>query len=320
MPWWYWGSARVVLGQCHGGTGAVPGWYSLTHNWTSTFGDFAAFPRELSLAADGTFAQRFVPELSTKLRPPLAAAAAAPPLGGQLKTADSRRLAITVGGDGGQRGVQRAQRMLEVQGRELEIELTVTAAGEGCTGATTRWSAAISFLRSVAGEEETVLSIRAAPGGSAGSAGSDPSSDPSSDRTLVLNRSRSSWNATWPDTTSISAPLRTRNRATPSSDGVGGCCGGGVSKPRSSTRTSTRSRASSGTSSLHAFVDRSIIEVIADNATAITARAFPQRENSTAVMVAVEGEMGASAAASVSTKHCTITADFSVWLLGGAVK
>lgn len=51
--------------------------------------------------------------------------------------------------------------------------------------------------------------------------------------------------------------------------------------------------------------------MIANNATAIMARAFPQRDNSTAVMVAVGRGVEASAAA----KNCTVTADFSAWSL-----
>jgi hypothetical protein len=90
-----------------------------------------------------------------------------------------------------------------------------------------------------------------------------------------------------------------------------------------------------GSSSLHAFVDNSIVETIADNLTAITARVFPQRGDSTSVMISLQGEQherqprrrqstvehanGASAdiatAASDHGGSCTITASFSVWAL-----
>eukprot|EP00729_Bicosta_minor_P002094 gene2094-11946_t len=270
-------SGRAHCSSGGGGSGCVP-YPAHGVNWT--FGDFTAFPRELWLAADNTFAQRFVPELSKNLRrPPTPAAATVSSSGG--RTTDSRRLEIAMGSGSG--AVKRAHSMLEVQGRELELSLTVTAAGEGCDGATARWSATVSFLRSVAGEEETVLSIEVVPVPAAGAGGGG---DASSNWTLVLDRSRSAWNSSWPDATSISAPLRERS---------------------SNNNTGIRSRSSS----LHAFVDRSIVEVIANNATAITARVFPQRDNSTAVMVAVEGGVGASAAA----KNCTVTADFSAWSL-----
>ena len=284
--------------QCGGnGSGCAP--YS-AHGVNWTFGDFTAFPRELWLAADKTFAQRFVPELSKKLRYPPATAAAAAASGSGGRTTDSRRLEITVhsgSGSGSGRGaVKKAHSMLDVQGRELELSLTVTAAGEGCSGASTRWSAAVSFLRSVVGEEETVLSIQAVPGGGGGGG------DARSNWTLVLDRSRSAWNSSWADTTSISAPLRKRNNSQPlAASPTGGGGGGGGIRSRSS--------------SLHAFVDRSIVEVIADNASAITARVFPQREDSTAVMVAVEGEVLAGGLNSAAAKNCTVTADFSAWSL-----
>ena len=105
-------------------------------------------------------------------------------------------------------------------------------------------------MRSETGQEATTLSIQHTADGN---------------WTLLLDRSRSALNSSWPDTSNVSAPL----------------------KP-------TAPDGSSHSNSLHAFVDRSIVEVIANNASAITARVFPQRDDSTTVAVAIEGQQSAT--------------------------
>jgi len=165
------------------------------------------------------------------------------------------------------------------------------------------------FLRSEHNSEEegeaSSLTIQHAP--AAGSAIASGGGN----WTLLLDRSRSS-NSSWADRDNISAPL-----------------------PRAAA---AGSRMGEGSSSLHAFVDNSIVETIADNLTAITARVFPQRGDSTSVMISLQGEQhgrqlrrrrstvehpkGAStaiaAAAGESDGSCTITASFSVWALAAA--
>jgi sucrose-6-phosphate hydrolase SacC (GH32 family) len=246
---------RVLLGwiradpngraQCDDG-GCAP--YNAHHvNWT--FGDFAAFPRELWLREKPkTLAQRFVPELQ-QLR----------------KSRSKQRLEVTVDSSSGRRPVGKDNE-LQVQGRELELVMTVTATGEGCGG--TSWSASISFLRSETGQEATTLSIQHTAEGN---------------RTLLLDRSRSAWNSSWADTSNITAPLN----------------------------PSALSEWSIHNNTLHAFIDRSIVSVIADNATGLTARVFPQQKNSTSVVVAIEGQQHNAN----TMTNCTIMATFVAWSL-----
>ena len=54
--------------------------------------------------------------------------------------------------------------------------------------------------------------------------------------------------------------------------------------------------------------DVGIVEAIADNATAITARVFPQRDDGASVAVRLEGRVASDA-------PCEITANFTVWAL-----
>ena len=61
---------------------------------------------------------------------------------------------------------------------------------------------------------------------------------------------------------------------------------------------------------LHAYVDRSIVEAIADNATAITARVFPQCDDSTSIRVLLAGGLPSSA-----NGTCSVTAVFKAWAL-----
>ena len=67
-------------------------------------------------------------------------------------------------------------------------------------------------------------------------------------------------------------------------------------------------RRGEGASVVHAYVDRSIVEAIADNATAITARVFPQRDDGASVAVRLEGRVASDA-------PCEISANFSAWAL-----
>ena len=354
-------------------------------NWT--FGDFAALPRELSLmpaalqdtegdrgggggggageaekeagrhraggtgrkSGGGLFAQRFVPELQA-----LRKGAAAMMPGGDASTSGTAALEITL--PAGQQQPRVEERVLGVQGRELEITVRATARGDGCAAA--RWSASISFLRStgasgggggggggradeeavddevddeadvgvgadvgVAAEASSLVIQHTPPGRRAGDSSVG-------NWTLLLDRSRSSSTSSggggWADRSNISAPL---TRA-----GVGG---------------------GEGSSSLHAYVDRSIVECIADNLTAITARVFPQRGDSTSVKVSLRGEQqqlqrrrqrrqrrgttnhataagvdpvaaatGGKGTGSEEEREdsgsCTITASFSVWALAAA--
>jgi len=266
----------------------------LAHGINWTFGDFAALPRELSLAtvvrngseqgdrlhhraaggsgvAHSTFAQRFVPELRV-LRP-------AP---GNRSTSDAAALEITL--HAGRQPQQ--QRVLGVKGRELEIVVRATARGDGC--AIAEWSAAISFLRSEGmgrsdenGEASTLAIQHVLPVGSSSDGGN---------WTLLLDRSRSS-NSSWADRSNISAPLPHGA----SGSGMGG----------------------EGSSIFHAYVDNSVIETIGDNRTAITARVFPQRGDSTSVMVSLRGVL-LTGSDGDSNGACTVTATFSVWALSSA--
>ena len=177
-----------------------------------------------------------------------------------------------------------------MKGRELEIVMRATARGDGC--AIAEWSAAISFLRSEGmgrsdenGEASTLAIQHVQPVGS--SSGGN--------WTLLLDRSRSSSNSSWADRSNISAPLP----HAASGSGMGG----------------------EGSSSLHAYVDNSVIETIGDNRTAITARVFPQRGDSTSVMVSLRGEQrfgGSNGSDGDSNGACTVTATFSVWALSSA--
>jgi sucrose-6-phosphate hydrolase SacC (GH32 family) len=229
------------------------------HGTNFTFGDFAAFPRELWLGGAGayqnaTFAQRFVPELSAL----------------RSGSVEVHQLQIVLGGNNsrtglgypGRKQLRRLNDVLELRGRELEIIVNVTTQGRGC--ASTNWSASIAFLRS-GQHESTSLAIVSS----------------GSERTLLLDRSRSAWNADWPDRSNISALLE--------------------------------GTAVEGSIGLHAYVDRSIVEAIANDATAITARVFPQRNDSTTVAVLLEG-FPLNAPSELSST-CTVTADFSAWAL-----
>ena len=223
-------------------------------NWT--FGDFAALPRELSLArgegGGATLAQRFVPELRA------------------LRAANASARAALALGRGGARGgeevlaVQGREEVLAVQGRELELVVRAAARGAGCANAS--WAATVEFLRAPDAAEATALAIVQRDAASGGA------------RALRLDRSRSAAGAangsSWADPSNVTAPLRRRE----------------------------------GASVVHAYVDRSIVEAIADNATAITARVFPQRDDGASVAVRLEGRVASDA-------PCEITANFTVWAL-----
>ncbi len=310
---------RVLLGwiranpngraTCNSYTGCQP---YLAHGINWTFGDFAALPRELSFVtaahnageeaeaswhriADGGGITMVGSMFAQRFVPELRALRPTP---GNSSTSGTTTLAITL-----QAGQQPQEaRVLGVKGRELEIVLRATARGDGCV--TAKWSASISFLRSERigsskedGEAST-LAIQHAPAADRASSGGN--------WTLLLDRSRSSsTNSSWVDRSNISAPLP---RAAASS-GMGG----------------------EGSSTLHAYVDNSIVETIADNLTALTARVFPQRGDSTSLMISLRGEQHEqrrrwqsnidffnNATEQPADVSCTITASFSVWALAGA--
>ena len=161
------------------------------------------------------------------------------------------------------------------RGRQLELRATVVASGGGCAAA--EWRATIEFLRS--------------PNAAAAAA---PPSTPvwdeeatalavrstSGARSFGLNLTRSAaQSAAWaqPAVPAYVAPL--------------------LSEPETG-----------GVTRLHAFVDASVVEAIADDVAAITARVYPTREDSDTVALLLQG----------AGSDCDVSAELEVYELGAA--